>query len=216
MQPKTSKGIKRSGNRKLEELLDDPVNEEIYGLFLKVKDSPRHIAISAENLINEVLYISSRFYQDDKPERNLGVYAVEAESDLGWHYAADIVMPLVYAVIMAQTKIPKKMTILLKSIELQYRSSAYWDKCSHITIKNKPTKAKNVSIEANYLDGISDDIAALLKKQLAGVSCVNININTQFTGEIKQMHVAHSDVAVGVAENGSTVFHHKIEKDGRK
>ena len=52
MRPKTNKGIKWSGNRKLEELLDDPVNEELYGLFLKVKDSPRHIAISAENLIN--------------------------------------------------------------------------------------------------------------------------------------------------------------------
>ena len=29
-------------------------------------------------------------------------------------------------------------------------------------------------------------------------------------------HISHADVAVGVAENGSTVFHHKIEKNGRK
>lgn len=216
MQPKTSKGIKWSGNRKLEELLDNPVNEEIYGLFLRVKDSPRHIAISAENLINEVLYICSKFYQDDRPDKKLGVYVIEVGADLGWHYAADIVMPLAYALINAQRTIPKKIKVLLKSIESLYHSNSYWDKCSHLTIKNKPTKAKNVSIEAQNLGAISDDIAALLKKQLAGVSYVNININPQFTGEIKQMHVAHSDVAVGVAESGSTVFHHKIEKNGQE
>ena len=108
------------------------------------------------------------------------------------------------------------MTILLKSIELQYRSSAYWDKCSQITMQKVRSGARNVSIKTQNIDSIGVDIASMIKKQLVGVSCVNININTQFTGEIKQMHVAHSDVAVGVAECGSTVFHHKIVKNGRK
>ena len=59
--------IRWTGHKKKEELLDDPLAESLYGLFLKVKDSPRHIAIKPEKLINEVYYICNRFYQDTNP-----------------------------------------------------------------------------------------------------------------------------------------------------
>jgi hypothetical protein len=35
----------------MEELLDDPLAESLYGLFLKVKDSPRHITIKPEIIL---------------------------------------------------------------------------------------------------------------------------------------------------------------------
>lgn len=36
-----------------------------------------------------------------------------------------------------------------------------------------------------------------------------IKVNNQFTGAIQHMQVSHADVAVGVAEQGSNVFHHQ-------
>ena len=43
--------IRWTGHKKMEELLDDPLAESLYGLFLKVKDSPRHITIKPEIIL---------------------------------------------------------------------------------------------------------------------------------------------------------------------
>lgn len=43
-----------------------------------------------------------------------------------------------------------------------------------------------------------------------------IYIKNEFNGEIQELKVAHADVAVGVAEKGSNVFHHKEEKYERE
>ena len=40
---------------------------------------------------------------------------------------------------------------------------------------------------------------------------INIFVRNDFSGEIKDLHVAHADVAVGVAEKGSNVCHHKTD-----
>jgi len=51
------------------------------------------------------------------------------------------------------------------------------------------------------------------------LSVVNgkVIVENDFSGEIKGMKLAHADVAVGVAERGSNVFHHKGERHyGRK
>ena len=41
---------------------------------------------------------------------------------------------------------------------------------------------------------------------------INIFVRNDFSGEIKDLHVAHADVAVGVAEKGSNVCHHKTDR----
>ena len=40
---------------------------------------------------------------------------------------------------------------------------------------------------------------------------INIFVRNDFSGEVKDLHVAHADVAVGVAEKGSNVCHHKTD-----
>jgi hypothetical protein len=67
----------------------------------------------------------------------------------------------------------------------------------------------------------------MLKEQLKGYSLldyhiltslkglsnptINVFVRNDFSGEIKDLHVAHADVAVGVAEKGSNVYHHKTD-----
>ncbi len=111
---------------KLNELLADPINEELYGLFLQVKDSPRHIAIKAESLFNEVYYLCSKLPKEKDPAGNLAMYAKEIETDLGWHYGADLVFPMMYAVLNAKKRLPKKMQKLMDNIKECFGESVYW------------------------------------------------------------------------------------------
>ena len=65
---------------------------------------------------------------------------------------------------------------------------------------NTPDVPVSISIPLPSLNNIENGIH------------ITLNINNEYTGEIKQMQVAHSDVVVGVAEGGSHVFHHKVTK----
>ena len=112
--------------RKLEELLDDPINEKLFELYLKVKDSPRHIAIKAENLLNEVYYISAKISKDKNPVEHLVLYTKEIESDLGWYYGVDLVFPMLYAVLNVRKRIPQKLQALMNTLENQYGNTCYW------------------------------------------------------------------------------------------
>ncbi len=118
-------------------ILEDPVGEALYGLFLKVKDSPRHIAIKAENLINEVFHVCALFSKDRKPEEHLKLYAHQIEQDLGWHYAAELVMPMAYGVCRLLERKSKKNERLLSAIEQNYQCSCYWQ--TFLAMKPQPT-----------------------------------------------------------------------------
>lgn len=176
--------IRWTGHKKMKEMLDDPLAESLYGLFLKVKDSPRHINIKPELILNEVYFISNEIYKDTEPCEMIDVYEHEIESDMGWHYAKDLVMPMVYALINCQKKRPPYVDKALLVIQDKYVKSSYWPIFSSMTNPRHACQ-KNIYI--------------------------TLNIQNDINGNIDHLHVAHADVAVGVAEKGSTVFHHKTE-----
>ena len=140
MRSRVPSQIRWTKHRTKEELLEDPLAEGLYGLFLKVKDSPRHISIKPEVLINEVYYVTNLFYQDADPSALLDIYAHEIESDLGWRYAADLVMIMSYALLKTQ-KSQKKMELLLHAIENKYRFCCYWNSCHTLSV-GAPHKVK--------------------------------------------------------------------------
>lgn len=113
--------------QRLTELLEDPINEELYGLFLKVKDSPRHIAIKAENLLIEVNELFAKFNHDKHPEEHLEEYEHEVVADLGWHYAADLVMPLTYVAMRMKRVKSRKLMGLMTIMEKHYNRNSYWE-----------------------------------------------------------------------------------------
>ena len=205
--------IRWTGQKKMEELLDDPVAESLYGLFLKVKDSPRHITIKPELLLNEAYFISNRIYQDKEPSDMIEVYEHEIESDMGWHYAKDLVMPMAYALISCQTKRPQYVDKTLMVIQDKYVNSSYWSAFSSMSIPSHESNRKDRNhsrvidmtlkqIQRNL--GVYQDIS---QKNIY----VTLNIQNDISGNIDHLHVAHADVAVGVAEKGSNVYHHKTE-----
>lgn len=149
--------IRWTGHKKKEELLDDPLAESLYGLFLKVKDSPRHIAIKPEKLINEVYYICNRFYQDANPSAMIDEYAHEIETDLGWSYARSLVMSMAYVVLRSQKNLPKSIEQLVTSIEKQYKDCYYWNECK-LLLKSMESTESPMFYTGN-------DLSSLLKNK---------------------------------------------------
>ena len=156
MRSKVPSGIRWTGNKTKEELLDDPLAESLFGLFLKVKDSPRHIAFKPEKLINEVYYICNRFYQDANPSAMIDSYAHDIESDMGWSYATELVMSMAYIVVKSQRKNPDRVEELLQTIEKQYKFNCYWDECQRLVVKQKPKEP------GKFYFG--EDLSSLLKQ----------------------------------------------------
>lgn len=213
MQSIIPRQIRWTGHKKMEELLDDPLAESLYGLFLKVKDSPRHITIKPEILLNEVYLISNKIYQDAEPSTLIEAYEHEIESDMGWHYAKELVMPMIYALIKGQKKNPQKVDHALMEIERKYNKSCYWPTFATIS---------NSIIPSNCNKGHHPHVLDMAMKKLQtelslyqDISQKNIyvtlNIQNDINGNIDHLHLDHADVAVGVAEKGSNVFHHKID-----
>ena len=71
-------------------------------------------------------------------------------------------------------------------------------------------------IQNYYYGGVTNVInLRLSSEQKLFIEDGRIFIKNELSGEIQELKVAHADVAVGVAEKGSNVFHHKEYKDGR-
>ena len=205
--------IRWTGHKKMEELLDDPLAESLYGLFLKVKDSPRHITIKPEIILNEVYLISNKIYQDAEPSNLIEDYEHEIESDMGWHYARELVMPMIHALIKVQKKNPQKVDCALVAIERKYNKSCYWPTFA----TELRTEERPAIIHSDHHPHVIDIAMKKLQNELSQYQDINpkniyvtLNIQNDISG-IDHLHLDHADVAVGVAEKGSNVFHHKIE-----
>lgn len=217
MSSRVPRGIRWTKHKTIEELLDDPLAEGLYGLFLKVKDSPRHISIKPELLINEAYRISNLFYQDDNPKDRLDLYAHEIELDLGWKYAVDLVMSMVYVILKAQGKNPSKVQSAIGSIEKYYHNNIYWNTFCGMSIGLSPHKVKQKKSPAIVIDSIvqqcKQQFASACGKEGYALN-LTINLNNEIK-DIEHLHLAHADVAVGIAEAGSNVYHHKNTDNGK-
>ena len=213
MRSRIPRQMRWNGHKRMEELLDDPVAESLYGLFLKVKDGPRHITIKPELLLNEVYFISNKIYQDKEPCDKIEVYEHEIESDMGWHYAKDLVMPMIYALINCQKKRPQYVDKFLGVIKEKYIKSSYWPVFSsmpnphHASIRKDRHHSKVIDMTLNQIQKNLNVFQDLGQKNIY----FTLNIQNDINGNIDHLHVAHADVAVGVAEKGSNVYHHKTD-----
>jgi hypothetical protein len=101
---------------------------------------------------------------------------------------------------------------MMRSIKSRYNHCCHWKERQSVIVDTEP-----------ILDQTNLDIASLLKNRedlemfiRGGGLNVTINVNNEFKGNIDHMHLAHADVAVGKAEKGANVYHHKIDKYGKE
>lgn len=94
-------------------LKGDDLNKELYKVYLMVKDRPYVFKFEVEDAFNEAWYIATIAMNDPHPELILRDLWYTAKNDMGWAYAANLVMSMVYAIISLQADKLEKTQYLL-------------------------------------------------------------------------------------------------------
>ena len=83
-------------------LREDDLNKELYKVFLRVKDRPYYFKFSTESAFNEAWYIATMAMNESHPELNVREWWYIAKRDIGWAYAANLVMSMVFTLLSLQ------------------------------------------------------------------------------------------------------------------
>ena len=101
--------------RNLDDFLrDDELNEELYKVYLRVKDNPYYFKFSAETAFNEAYYIATMAMNEPHPELDVREWWYAAKRDIGWAYSANLIMSMVYAILSLQSEKPDTIDYVLE------------------------------------------------------------------------------------------------------
>ncbi len=100
-------------------LREDDLNKELYKVYLRVKDKPYYFKFDAEDAFNEAYYIATMAMNDPHPELDVKEWLWIAKEDMGWRYAANLVMSMVYAILYLQQDQPEQIGYVLTIMEGQ-------------------------------------------------------------------------------------------------
>ena len=107
-------------------LSENELNKELYKVYLEIKDIPYYFKFDAEKAFNEAYYIATLVMNDPHPELNVREWLWIAKADMGWRYAANLVMSMVYAILYLQAERPEKIDYILKLMEGQDYGEDYF------------------------------------------------------------------------------------------
>ena len=79
-----------------------------------------------------------------------------------------------------------------------------------LRLEMKKDQKKEKMEEENIDGGLMESREKRLRRTYQPMT-INVFVRNDISGEIKDIHVTHADVAVGVAEKGSNVCHHKTD-----
>ena len=206
------------------DFLKEPLNKKLFEIYLGIKRNAPSQDFHTLQLFNEVYYICSRILHESSPQSELTEYISEIKKDMGWDYPTSIVVNMVYVVLSLSKQNSHSAAIMINKIRQHYKMDSY-----HTPFTQFVNEEMRMGNRYDIAFGDTAQIETLKAKSLPALSKeesvqektihITVNINNSITGDIQHadIHVAHSDVVVGVAEKGSNVFHHKeVKEDGRK
>ena len=74
----------------------DPVNEDFFETFVKLREEPLGVKLDAVKVFNEVYYTITRFHFEQAFGGEVPKYASEIKANLGWNYSAELVLSMAY------------------------------------------------------------------------------------------------------------------------
>ena len=108
-------------------LKDNPLNQELYKTFVKLKGDSLFITLDAEQVFDEVYYQLARMSYENPQSFDINSYIEDIKLRLQWSYGADLVLSMMY-VVASLTPLPhlslnqKKM----KAIEEKCWYGLFW------------------------------------------------------------------------------------------
>lgn len=200
---------------KMGDFLKEPLAKKLYEVYIDFKQKLPNQKYHTLKLFNEVFYQCSRIIALNKSMPDLSHVLSDIKSNLGWDYSTSIVVNMMYVVLSLQKNKTPGVTAFIKSIEHHYRLGQYKTPFYNLAetcmahgeyFEFKPTFQIPLSEPTMLFPCQSGEDPEGARYAPIYIS---LNVNNHFAGEIKQMQLAHADVAVGVAEKGANVFHHK-------
>lgn len=186
--------------------LEESLDKGLLRIFDFIQSDHFYAKISPEIILREAYLQCQRVVKDMLNDQDFHETYELMKQHLGSYFAASICMMMLYAMMGIRENLNFCTLCLMHKIENKYRLRPWMKDVEKLVyrVKHHIHDIQDTPIVIK----LEDNSIGAEKKELN----ITLNINNEYTGEIKQMHVAHSDVVVGVAENGSNVFHHKEEK----
>ena len=185
---------------------EEPLDKGLLSIFHFSQPEHFYTTICPEFILREAHLQCQRVVKDMLNDQDFHETYELMKQHLGSYFAASICMMMLYAMMGIRENLNFCTLCLMHKIENKYRLRPWMKDVEKLVyrVKHHIHDIQDTPIVIK----LEDNSIGAEKKELN----ITLNINNEYTGEIKQIHVAHSDVTVGVAENGSNVFHHKEEK----
>lgn len=175
----------------IEGSLRESLNKRLIIIFESFNHGSYKLNLKSEDVIEEVYIQVQNIKKKNLSDTDFQCIHECFNKKFKSYHAASIGMMMLYGVIALKKQKSIEELFLMRKIEKKY--------------KLRP-ELKEIQESTSLIS----EMMLIQQKQ----NIYNLYVNNQFTGEIKQMQVAHSDVVVGIAETGSEVYHRKINQDG--
>ena len=112
-------------NKLMAEFLKEPLNRQLYDVYMSARNSVVPQDFHTLQLFNEVYYLCARIVLEENERAELGDYIKIVKDDLGWNYPSSLVVNMVYCVLSLRRGNTKAVEILLEQIRHHYRMDTY-------------------------------------------------------------------------------------------
>lgn len=116
----------------------DPINEDIYEVFLTLSEEPFNIQVDAVKVFNEVYYQVTRMCFEYPLPPDFDRYIADIKANLGWNYSAELVMSIAYQIISLIDNRERPFNkFFTKAISDKYAICKYWQPFNNLFISLK-------------------------------------------------------------------------------
>lgn len=171
-------------------------------IYQLINDGPFVMDLDSDTILCEVYKQSLRVENEKLDDTDFSHIFREFQTKFKWYHAASISMMFLYAVLSIRVNPHFETLCLIRKIEKQYKYRPLMN-----VIQDHVSMLKERMVECGLMG-----YDQLLELKVHKNPIINVYVKNNFSGNISDMHLAHADVAVGVAESGSNVYHHKNER----
>lgn len=105
----------------------EPVNQELYSVFIKLREEPFAIQADPLKVFNEVYYQATRLVYENPMPHELRDFANDVKANMGWKYSSELVISMAYWLLQLSEDAHTELNPVLKSeIRYRYMRRAFW------------------------------------------------------------------------------------------
>lgn len=185
---------------KMSEFLKEPQIKKLYEVYLGIKRKTPSQDYQTLKLFNEVHYLCSKIVYENNADVELNTIICDARNNLGWDYSTSIVINMIYCILSLRKNNSEEILSVIKKIEKHYRLDQYKTPF-YLMVLDCKEHGEFFDFVPNYSQEkilstkeIPINIVGLNHR---GDIHITLNLNNQYTGEIKSINVNSPGNIVG-------------------